>query len=59
LPYIELLYKYLPGSGYNLSEHRDSEDCKPGSRYENDKVKPKNTRNNKADIAKFLKRVKS
>lgn len=30
LPYIELLYQYLPGSGYNLSETRDSEDVKPG-----------------------------
>lgn len=30
LPYIELLYKYLPGAGYSLSETRDSEDVKPG-----------------------------
>jgi hypothetical protein len=30
LPYIELLYRYLPGSGYNLSETHDSEVCKPG-----------------------------
>lgn len=30
LPYVELLYQYLPGSGYNLVETRDSEDVKPG-----------------------------
>jgi hypothetical protein len=30
LPYIELLYKFLPGVGYSLAETRDSEDLKPG-----------------------------
>lgn len=30
LPYIELFYQYLPGSGYNLTESRDSEDVKTG-----------------------------
>lgn len=35
LPYIELLYRYLPGSGYNLEEHKDSETCKPGKQYGN------------------------
>jgi Replication protein len=34
LPYIELLYQYLPGSGYNLSKHSDSETCKPGMQYD-------------------------
>jgi hypothetical protein len=58
LPYIELLYRYLPGSGYNLSETKDSETCKPGNQYGNVTEKPKNTRNNRADIAKFLERAK-
>jgi hypothetical protein len=31
LPWIELLYRYLPGSGYNLDEHRDSEIYKTGT----------------------------
>lgn len=30
LPYIELLYQFLPGIGYSLTETRDSEDVKPG-----------------------------
>jgi hypothetical protein len=34
LPYIELLYQYLPGSGYSLAEHRDSEVFKIGSCYD-------------------------
>lgn len=34
LPYIELLYQYLPGSGYSLAEHRDSEVFKTGVSYE-------------------------
>lgn len=56
LPYIELLYRYLPGSGYNLEEHRDSETRKPGRNYGNVTEKAKNTRNNKADVQKFLER---
>ena len=56
LPYIELLYRYLPGSGYNLEEHKDSEVYKPGKQYGNVTEKLKNTRNNRADIAKFLER---
>jgi len=41
LPYIELLYRYLPGSGYNLEGHKDSEVCKPGRQNGNvtEKVK--------------------
>ena len=35
LPYIELLYRYLPGSGYNLDEYKDSEVYKPGKQYGN------------------------
>lgn len=31
LPYIELLYRFLPGIGYSLAETRDSEDVKPGN----------------------------
>lgn len=57
LPYIELLYRYLPGSGYNIEQHKDSETCKLGKLYANQTQKPKNTRNNRADIAKFLERV--
>lgn len=56
LPYVELFYRYLPGSGYNLEEHRDSETCKPGKNYGNVTEKAKNTRNNKADVQKFLQR---
>lgn len=56
LPYIELFYNYLPGSGYNLKETRDSEIAKAGNFYENSKIKPKNTQNNKSDIEKFLQR---
>lgn len=35
LPYIELLYRYLPGSGYNLEDHKDSEVFKHGKQYGN------------------------
>lgn len=59
LPYVELFYRYLPGSGYNMELHKDSEFCKPGKQYGNVTEKLKNTRNNRADIAKFLERVYS
>lgn len=45
LPYVDLLYQYLPGSGYNLSEVRDSEVWKPGRSYEN--RKPEKTYKNR------------
>lgn len=35
LPWIELLYQYLPGSGYSLTETRDSEIHKSGTSHEN------------------------
>ena len=57
LPYIELLYRYLPGSGYNLEVYKDSEVCKPGRQNGNVPEKSKNTRNNRSDIAKFLQRT--
>lgn len=38
LPYVELFYQYIHGSGYNLTESRDSEDVKPGIAPPVDKV---------------------
>lgn len=38
LPYVELFYQYLSGSGYNLSEMRDSEVYKLGQCYENSEL---------------------
>jgi len=35
LPYIELFYNYLPGSGYNLTKTQDSEVFKIGSQAVN------------------------
>lgn len=35
LPFVELIYRYLHGSGYNLAEMKDSEVWKPGRSFEN------------------------
>lgn len=54
LPYIELLYVYFPGSGYNLSGHKTVTAPYPAHLFGKDVV-IKNTKNNRADIACFLK----
>lgn len=55
LPHIDLLYVYLPSSGYNLKATRESDDYPDYPRLPTEAAKPKNTRNNRADIYAFLK----